>query len=80
MVFDEATSALDSETEQEIIKNINDLSQNYTTLMIAHRLSTIIHCDHIIVMKDGDIAEQGNHSNLLQKNGLYAQLWHNQTA
>ena len=78
MIFDEATSALDSETEYEIMQNINHISKNYTTIMIAHRLSTIIHCDCIFVMDNGKVAEQGNHQSLLQQNNLYAQLWKNQ--
>ncbi len=75
LVLDEATSALDSYTEKEIQAALDEVAQNRTTLVIAHRLSTIIHADNIIVLEKGRIAEQGNHSELLQMQGLYAGLW-----
>lgn len=78
-VFDEATSALDSETEAEIQKNLEHLSSGKTTLIIAHRLSTVVNCDEIIVLEAGKIVEQGRHSDLLAKNGLYADMWRRQT-
>lgn len=74
-IFDEATSALDSNTERELIKTIQTISSNKTTIIIAHRLSTIIHADVIIVLKDGIIVEQGSHSELLNNKNVYAQLW-----
>ena len=77
-IFDEATSALDSATEFEIQKNIRNVSFGKTTLIIAHRLSTIMHADSILVLENGSIVEQGNHSDLLAHNNLYAQLWHKQ--
>jgi len=75
LMLDEATSALDSFTEKEIQAALDEVAQDRTTLVIAHRLSTIIHADNIIVLDKGHIAEQGNHAELLQKNGLYAGLW-----
>lgn len=78
-VFDEATSALDSSTEKEIQKNLQEISKGITTLIIAHRLSTVTHADQIIVLNKGEIAERGTHNELLEKNGIYAQLWNKQT-
>lgn len=75
MIFDEATSALDSKNEQAILKELGQVSQNYTTLVIAHRLSTIVDADEIIVLDNGRIIERGNHQSLLQANGQYAHLW-----
>jgi len=75
MVFDEATSSLDSKSEQSILKAINELSKETTSLMIAHRLSTIINADKIIVLDKGKIVEQGNHNDLLVNKGFYFDLW-----
>lgn len=75
LVFDEATSSLDSQSEQAILKAINEVSINRTSIVIAHRLSTIIDADNIIVMSKGRIVEQGNHQALLIKNGMYANMW-----
>ena len=74
-IFDEATSALDTKTEKLIEKSLRKLSNKNTTLVIAHRLSTVIDADKIIVLENGKIAEQGTHKELLQKNGLYAEMW-----
>ena len=74
-IFDEATSALDTKTEKLIEKSLKKLSNKNTTLVIAHRLSTVIDADKIIVLENGKIAEQGTHKELLQKNGLYAEMW-----
>jgi ATP-binding cassette subfamily B protein len=76
--FDEATSALDSSTEKEIIHNLDKISEGKTTLIIAHRLSTVSKADNIIVIDKGTIVESGNHENLLNKNGLYADMWNKQ--
>ena len=78
LFFDEATSALDTNTEKEINKNLNKISQGKTTLIIAHRLSTVSNADKIIVIDNGNIVEEGNHSSLLKKNGLYALMWNKQ--
>ena len=78
MIFDEATSSLDSESEQAILAALRDAAKGHTSLVIAHRLSTIIDADNILVMNKGMITEQGTHSQLLQKQGVYAKLWHTQ--
>ncbi|WFE77095.1 ABC transporter ATP-binding protein [Roseinatronobacter sp. S2] len=74
LILDEATSALDSETEARVQSALDDLSKARTTLVIAHRLRTIRNADRIIVMKDGQIAEMGDHSGLVAQGGLYARL------
>ncbi len=78
LFFDEATSALDTNTEKEINKNLNKISQGKTTLIIAHRLSTVSNADKIIVIDKGNIVEEGDHLSLLNKNGLYALMWNKQ--
>jgi len=75
LVFDEATSALDSESEKAILQAFKAVAKGHTSLVIAHRLSTITDADHIIVMKSGEVVEQGNHQALLSKDGYYAQMW-----
>ncbi len=78
LILDEATSALDTQTERDIQSALDAVAQNRTTLVIAHRLSTVINADEIIVLKNGQIAERGRHRELLDKNGLYAQMWQRQ--
>ena len=78
MILDEATSSVDPRTEQQIQKAMNHLMEGRTSFVIAHRLSTIRDADLILVMKDGDIIEQGNHEELLAKNGFYAELYNSQ--
>lgn len=78
LILDEATSALDSRTEDEIQATLSKISERRTTLIIAHRLSTITHADEIIVLNEGRIAERGNHRQLLEKHGLYADMWKRQ--
>ena len=78
LILDEATSALDSVTENSIQEALDTASHNRTTLVIAHRLSTIIGADKIIALKDGQVEEIGTHSELLAKQGLYAELWEQQ--
>jgi ABC-type transport system involved in Fe-S cluster assembly fused permease/ATPase subunit len=75
LVFDEATSALDSHSENAIAQQLIQISQHKTTLVIAHRLSTVVDADNILVMKDGQIIEQGSHQNLLDRKGHYADMW-----
>ncbi len=80
LILDEATSALDSESEHHIQAALEHLTSNRTTLVIAHRLSTIERADKIVVMDGGRIVEQGTHTELLARNGLYAQLHRRQFA
>lgn len=75
LIFDEATSSLDSATEQAIQKTLNEVAGQHTTLMIAHRLSTIVDADQILVMEQGQIVEQGTHADLLNRAGIYKQMW-----
>ena len=79
LILDEATSALDSEVEAAIQQSLYRLMENKTVIAIAHRLSTIAAMDRLIVMDNGHIVEQGTHQQLLQANGIYAQLWAHQT-
>jgi ABC-type transport system involved in Fe-S cluster assembly fused permease/ATPase subunit len=78
LILDEATSALDSRTEAEIQATLERISERRTTITIAHRLSTVVNADQIIVLEAGRVAEQGTHSELLQMNGLYADMWSRQ--
>jgi len=75
LIFDEATSSLDSKSEKVILEALSTVAQTHTTLVIAHRLSTITDSDEILVMDKGKIVEQGTHSVLLAKNGVYADMW-----
>jgi len=76
LILDEATSAVDTETERAIQESLRELTRNKTAIIIAHRLSTIRNADNIFVIKDGKIAETGSHDELIQKDGVYAGLWH----
>jgi ATP-binding cassette, subfamily B, bacterial len=76
LVLDEATSSVDTETERAIQENLRTLTEGRTALIIAHRLSTIRNADRIIVLRDGRIAEEGHHDDLLARGGTYADLWH----
>ncbi len=75
LIFDEATSALDSKTERAIQSELELASRGRTSLIIAHRLSTIMQADNILVMDNGQIIEQGRHSELLARGGTYARMW-----
>lgn len=78
LILDEATSSVDTRTEVRIQKAMDNLMRGRTSFIIAHRLSTIRDADMILVMKDGDIVEQGNHEELLRQNGFYAELYNSQ--
>lgn len=78
LILDEATSSVDTRTEERIQKAMDNLMKGRTSFVIAHRLSTIRDADLILVMKDGDIIEQGNHEQLMQKGGFYANLYNSQ--
>jgi subfamily B ATP-binding cassette protein MsbA len=75
LILDEATASLDTESERRIQAALEELVKDRTTLVIAHRLSTVEHADRIIVMSEGSIIESGTHSELLAREGHYAQLY-----
>lgn len=80
LILDEATSSIDTRTEIRVQKAFGTLMEGRTTFIVAHRLSTIQEADIILVMKDGNIIEQGNHRDLLQRNGFYSELYYSQFA
>lgn len=80
LILDEATSSVDTRTEILIQKAMDELTKKRTSFVIAHRLSTIKNADLILVLKNGDIVEQGNHETLLAKGGFYAKLYESQFA
>ncbi|MEG1505072.1 MAG: ABC transporter ATP-binding protein [Lachnospiraceae bacterium] len=80
LILDEATSSIDTRTEAKIQQAFQEMMKGRTSFIVAHRLSTIREADVILVMKDGDVVEQGNHETLLLKNGLYATLYNSQFA
>jgi ATP-binding cassette subfamily B (MDR/TAP) protein 6 len=79
ILLDEATSALDSGTEKQIQSALNHVCSNRTTIVVAHRLSTITNADLILVLKNGEIVERGKHNELLEQQGLYQNLWEQQS-
>ena len=80
LILDEATSSIDTRTEIKIQEAFNILMKGRTSFIVAHRLSTIREADVILVMKDGNIIEQGNHDELMEKGGFYANLYNSQFA
>jgi len=78
LILDEATSSVDTRTEVLIQKAMDNLMANRTSFIIAHRLSTVKNADLILVMRDGDIVEQGKHAELLAKGGFYAEIYNSQ--
>jgi len=78
LIMDEATSNLDSITEKAIERTINEHTLGITTLIIAHRLSTIMQCDKIYVMDKGEFIENGTHKELMNRKGMYYELWKEQ--
>ena len=80
LILDEATSNVDTRTEEVIQTAMDNLTKGRTSFVIAHRLSTIRNADMILVMRDGNIVEQGSHDELMQRDGFYAQLYNSQFA
>ena len=80
LILDEATSSIDTRTELKIQEAFNNMMKGRTSFIVAHRLSTIKEADVILVMKDGSIIEQGNHSELMAKGGFYHDLYNSQFA
>ena len=80
MLLDDCLSAVDTETEELILKNIKEQSQNNTCIIISHRISSIKHADQIILLKEGEIIEQGDHNTLVNKNGEYSKIFKRQLA
>ena len=78
LILDEATSNVDTRTEELVQKAMDKLMEGRTSFIIAHRLSTIKNADLILVMKDGNIIEQGSHDELIEKKGFYADLYNSQ--
>lgn len=78
VILDEPTAALDPLAEAEVYTHFNDLIQNKTAIYISHRMSSCQFCDEILVLDDGQIAEQGDHAALLEQGGLYAELYQTQ--
>ena len=80
ILLDEATASLDVENESKVQKAISRLIKNKTVLVIAHRMRTVAEADHIVVLRDGKLEEEGTHEELLNEKGLYNKLWSLQTA
>ena len=78
LILDEATSSVDTRTEELVQQAMDKLTEGRTSFIIAHRLSTIKNADKILVMKEGNVVEQGTHEELLEKNGAYAELYNSQ--
>ncbi len=79
LVFDEATSALDPATEAAVQKTLHDVGRGRTVLSATHRLASVVEADRVLVLEEGRIVEQGNHRDLLQRQGAYYELWHKQS-
>jgi len=78
-IFDDSLSAIDANKEQKILKNLKNKTENNTNIIISHRISSLKNANHIIVLDDGSISEEGTHNDLIQKNGFYAQMHKKQT-
>jgi ATP-binding cassette subfamily B protein len=78
LVFDEATSALDTRTEKEIQASLDEVARGRTTLVIAHRLSTVVDAEEIVVLDAGRVVERGRHAQLIDRGGVYADMWRRQ--
>lgn len=75
IILDEATAFADSDNENRVQEAFSRLAKGKTVIMIAHRLSTVVNADRIFVLKNGSIAEEGTHRELIEKNGIYCQMW-----
>ena len=75
LILDEATSSIDTETEKFIQNKMKDILSGKTSIIVAHRLSTIKHCDKIVLIEKGNILEQGTHTELLDKKGIYYKMY-----
>ena len=80
MILDEATSSIDTRTEQKIQQAFASMMQGRTSFIVAHRLSTVREADNIIVVRGGDVVEQGRHEELLARGGFYSELYNSQFA
>ena len=80
MLFDDCLSAVDAKTEHEIIQNLYAVLQNKTAIIITHRIFSMVNFDQVIVIEDGRITEKGTHTQLLEQNGYYAELYRLQAA
>jgi ATP-binding cassette subfamily B protein len=78
LIFDDCLSAVDTETEEEILGNLESVRKNKTMLIISHRISSVKQCDHILVLENGRVAEEGNHESLLRQQGIYAGMYKQQ--
>jgi ATP-binding cassette subfamily B multidrug efflux pump len=78
LIFDDCLSAVDTHTEEKILQNLKPIMHNKTTLIISHRVSSVKHCDKIIVMDEGAVAEEGSHKQLLEQKGLYYEIYQQQ--
>ena len=78
LILDDCLSAVDTETEEIILGNLKKIPNNPTTLIVSHRISSIRNADHIIVISDGKVVEEGNHELLLKNDGFYASIYFNQ--
>ena len=78
IIFDDCLSAVDAKTEKEILGNLNNYLQNKTAIIITHRIFSLLSFDKIIVIKNGEIAEQGTHDELLRQKGYYSEMYHGQ--
>lgn len=78
LIFDDCLSAVDTHTEEKILQNLKPIMQNKTTMIISHRVSSVKHCDKILVMDEGTVAEEGSHKQLLAKKGLYYEIYQQQ--
>ena len=78
LLLDDCLSAIDTETEKEILNNLNKITKNRTTLIVSHRISSVKNADHIIVLELGKIIQQGTHNQLIDKDGYYKALYEKQ--